>query len=280
MSCCSRTNRVGRDGFLRLVFERRSSHTVLTNRRFTLPLQVLEPTRLPDGSLYTMMLNPTGGILGGDRLRSEIVLGAGTHVVLTTPSASKVYRTLNDAARCETEIHVGEDATLEYLPDHVIPHPGAALSQNLHIKLAPRSCAIVYDAFAAGRVGRGERWRFREIASEISINFDDAPCFISRSTLTPARRVDNVGLMEGFNYYGSLIALRHATKDTPDVTAVDKAICGTPGVWGGASSLSAGGVVAKFLAPSANALASAMTSAWSAARQQLLRMPAFDLRKL
>jgi urease accessory protein len=162
----------------------------------------------------------------------------------------------------------------------VIPHPGAALSQNLLIKLAPRSCAIVYDALAAGRVGRDERWRFREIASEITINFDDAPRFISRTTLTPSRGVDNLGLMEGFNYFGSLIALRHAAKGGADAAAVDQAICATPGVWGGASSLTAGGLVAKFLAHSANALARAMTSAWSAARQQLLRMPAFDLRKL
>ena len=62
---------------------------MLTARRFTLPLQALEPMALADdGAAPLLLLNPTGGILGGDRLETEVVLGAGAHVVLSTPSDS------------------------------------------------------------------------------------------------------------------------------------------------------------------------------------------------
>ena len=281
MSCCSRPERVGRDGFLRLVFEQRSGRTVLTGKRFTLPLQVLEPSRLPDGSLYVMLLNPSGGILGGDRLRTEIVLGADTHVVLTTPSASKVYRASDQPARCETEISVGQGATLEYLPDHLIPHPGAALAQNLAIRMARQSCAIVYDAVAAGRIGRDERWRFREIRSEISIHFDGVIRFLSRSSLAPSSRpLDGSGVMEGFDYFGSIIALRHGTSIKADHRALDTAIHETPDVWGGATSLATGGLFGKFLARSADALSRTMARGWSVVRQHMIGLPGFDLRKL
>ena len=282
MSCFSRPERVGRDGFLRLVFERRDDRTVLTDRRFTLPLQALEPSRLPDGSLYMMMLNPTGGTFGGDRLRTEIVLGAGTHVVLTTPSATKVYRALDQPARCETEIAVGKNAILEYLPDHLIPHPGAALRQTFDVTMEHGSCAIVYDAIAAGRIGRGERWKFRELSSEVSMRLEGMRRYFSRASLIPASQaLHGLGAMEGFDYFGSIIGIRDRARTTKeDINAIDAAITSTHGVWGGASALPANGFVAKFLASSAHAVNRAMLSGWSAARMQLIGLPRFDLRKL
>jgi urease accessory protein len=282
VSCFSRPERIGRDGFLRLVFERRDGRTVLTKRRFTPPLQALEPSRLPDGSLYTMMLNPTGGTFGGDQLRTEIVLGAGTHVVLTTPSATKVYRALDQPARCETEIALGKNAILEYLPDHLIPHPGAALRQRFDVTMEHGSCAIVYDAMAAGRIGRGEHWKFRELSSEVSIRVEGTPQYLSRASLIPASRpLDGLGVMEGFDYLGSIIAIRDRSRTTTeDIKAIDASITSTVGVWGGATALAANGFVAKFLASSAQALNLAMLSSWSAARMQLIGLPRFDLRKL
>src|SRR5579862_3718810 len=155
--------RVGRDGFLRLRFARSSERTILAQSRFSLPLQVLTPLPVAGGACYLMLLNPTGGVLGGDRLATEIVLEAGTHVCLTTPSATRIYRTADKPAILETRIRVGEGATLEYLPDHAIPHAGSACRQSLRIELAPGSRAIILDSMAAGRVAHGERWNFAEM---------------------------------------------------------------------------------------------------------------------
>ena len=281
MSCCSRNDRIGRDGLLRLVFERRGGLTILTERRYTLPLQVLEPSRLPDGSLYLMILNPTGGIFGGDQLRTEIALGAGTHVVLTTPSATKIHRALSLPAICRTEISIDEGAVVEYLPDHLIPHPGAVLRQYLGITMAPGSCAIVYDALAAGRIGRDERWKFREMSSEISIDFGETVAYLSRSSLIPGiNPLGAIGLMDGFDYLGSIVAVRNGAESKMDFKAVDTVMAGIPGVLAGASGLAREGVVAKFLARSADALTHAMLSGWSIMRKQLIGTGGFDLRKL
>src|SRR3972149_12051609 len=73
----STPDRVGRDGALALAFERRGRGTVLTARRFTLPLQALEPIPLEGaGSVCLTLLNPTGGGLGGDRLGAGVAGGA------------------------------------------------------------------------------------------------------------------------------------------------------------------------------------------------------------
>ncbi len=114
-SSSTNLDRVGRDGFLRLQFEKRRGHTVLIGRNFTLPLQVMEPISLENnGSLYLMLLNPTGGLVGGDSLRTEITLGPEAHVSMTTPAATKVYRTLGPATLQCRQICLGRDATLEY----------------------------------------------------------------------------------------------------------------------------------------------------------------------
>ena len=67
-NCFLQLERVGRDGFLDLAFERSGARTILARRRFTHPLQALAPVRAPDGSLCLMMLNPSGGLVGGDPL--------------------------------------------------------------------------------------------------------------------------------------------------------------------------------------------------------------------
>src|SRR5260370_12068755 len=133
------SDRVGRDGFLRLRFARPGPNTILAQSRFSLPLQTLTPLTLAGGAAYLMMLNPTGGVLGGDHLVTEIVQEPGTHVCLTTPSATRIYRTLEKPAILETVIRIGEGAALEYFPDHVIPHEGSALRQSLRVKMTPVS---------------------------------------------------------------------------------------------------------------------------------------------
>src|SRR5262249_18750749 len=91
--------RVGRDGMLRLAFERRGSSTVLTEHCFPLPLQALGAMDLDgDGVATVMLLNPTGGLVGGDLVETRVTLAAGSRACLTTPAASRVYRSAGSAA--------------------------------------------------------------------------------------------------------------------------------------------------------------------------------------
>src|SRR5215470_19656222 len=128
--------RVGRDGMLRLAFRRQGSRTVLVEHRFTLPLQALGSIELDDSGVVTvMLLNPTGGLLGGDVLRTSVAIGPGSRVCLTTPAASRVYRSLGAPAVHEFTACLEGDASLEYMPDHLIPSPGAHLCQRTEVTL-------------------------------------------------------------------------------------------------------------------------------------------------
>jgi urease accessory protein len=273
--------RVGRDGYLRLEFVRRGHRTILGKSRFTLPLQILTPVELDDGTVYLMLLNPTGGVLGGDHLVTEIAQGKETHVCLTTPSATRIYRTAKRPAVLETVIQLGEGATLEYLPDHVIPHTGSALHQSLGVEMARGSRAILLESFAAGRVARGERWNFSEIDSRTEVTMCGKPAFLNRTKINPAaQRPEHLGLMEEFSYMACLSFLADEFDDWPRIAAALNAeLESVSKVKGGVSLLSRGGCVVRYLANSASDLTSTNKKLWDVARELVVRLPPFDHRK-
>src|SRR5690606_241023 len=116
-------------GELALEYERRAARTVLARRRHVGPLQVQKPF-YPEGPqvCHGIVLHPPGGIAGGDDLRIDIRVGTQAAVVLTTPGAGKWYRSRSatSAARQRMRLHVGSDASLEWLPQPTIVFDGAA----------------------------------------------------------------------------------------------------------------------------------------------------------
>lgn len=279
--CSLNLSRVGRDGKLSLRFARRGLRTDLVRSSFTLPLQVLAPLAMEDGSSYLSLLNPTGGILGGDHLTSEIVLEPGAHVSLTTPSATRIYRTDNLPAIQDTVVRVGEGATLEYFPDHLIPHPGSALHQSLRLEMASGSCVLYWEAMACGRIARDERWEFREIISNVEALVRDKPVWLSRSKIVPASlSPDRLGVAEAYAYIGSLAILADGFTKWPQLIAeIHQILADFPDVDGGVSRFSADGCLVRLLAKSAICLNQICTSLWAVSRAVVLNLPAFESRK-
>jgi len=273
--------RVGRDGFLRLRFARSGASTILAQSRFSLPLQALTPLTLADGASYLMLLNPTGGVLGGDHLVTEIVQEAGTHVCLTTPSATRIYRTAEKPAILETVIHLDEGATLEYFPDHVIPHVGSALHQSLRIEMARGSRAMILDSMASGRVAHGERWSFTQMDSRTEVFASGRPAYLNRTRIVPAsKRPDRPGWMEEFDYMSCVGLFADGFAHWKEVSAVlNEELNGMPNVRGGATLLSRDGCVVRFLARSASDMTLTNKKLWDAARGQIAGLPPMDHRK-
>lgn len=274
-------DRVGRDGYLRLRFAQSGANTILAQSRFSLPLQALTPLVLPDGASYLMLLNPTGGVLGGDHLVTDIVQEAGTHACLTTPSATRIYRTAEKPAVVETTIHLGEGATLEYFPDHVIPHAGSALRQSLRIEMARGSRAILLDSMASGRVAHGDRWSFTEMDSRMEVYACDRPIYLNRMRIIPAtKRPDRLGWMEEFDYLSCLGMFADGFTRWPEMAvAINEQLKSLPNVRGAATLVSRGGCVARFLSRSAFDMTLAHKKLWDAARAQVAGLPPFDYRK-
>jgi urease accessory protein len=255
---------------------------VLRRRLSILPLQFLEPITLADGTLCVVPLNPTGGILGGDRLHTRMELGRGTRVCVTTPSATKVYRAAGTPSVQDTRLLVADGALLEYVPDHLIPHTGAWLDQSLCVELAGAAQLVLWDAFAVGRLASGERWTFRQIRSRIEIRQDGRPVFLDRLDLRgDDRRLAGLGGLEQLGYSATLVAVDTTFAAWEDLAHELHTLLEArrPAVAGGASELVRNGLCARIASASAFELGACLRACWALLRRRLLNLPEVDLRK-
>jgi urease accessory protein len=267
--------RVGRDGRLALGFERRGERTVVTRCGYTLPLQVLAPVALDDAAAIVSVLNPTGGLVGGDALTVEVDVAGGARACLTTPSATKVYRTAGEPARQRVALRVAAGAQLEWVPDHTIPFAGAAFRQTLEAEVGDGAVLVVVDAFAAGRVARGEAWRFALLDATLSVR--DARGWLLHDRFVLGRDApQGLGITEGRPYFATIVVVA----DTGLVAfAARVAALDVDGADVGAGLLPRRGALVRCLADDAPALADAIERVWAAARQEVLEMPPLALRK-
>ena len=273
-------SRVGREGRLELAFARVRGRTVLTRRRFELPLQFLEPIDLAgDGSVCAPLVNPTGGVLGGDRLTTRIQVGADASVCVTTPSATRVYRCDRRPARTFTRVEVGPGGVLEYLPLHLIPHPGAELVQRLRVEVAEGGRAIVWDALALGRVARGEAWSFARLDLETRIFAAGRLAFLDSVRLACTGAAPAPDPAAGRGYVGTLVAVGPADADWAAWAAELERAPAPSGARVGASAIGSGGLVARVLAATAADLEALAIDRWAALRRLLLGRRPLDLRR-
>lgn len=273
---------VGRVGELALAYVRQGDRTVLTHSRCCSPWHFSPPIQLDDSAcLYTPLVNPSGGLVGGDRLSVRAVLGPDAHALFSTPSANRVYRSLGETAMQAVELNVGPGAILEWVPDVTIPFPESRFRQTIHVTLAPGATVLLWDAIASGRIARGERWSFTSLENEIRITTASGRSVLERYALDPAAH--GIGQAAAWDYVSSL----YLVGDGVDVgkwkqveAEVVEILDARPGaVLGGVSEPAAPGLAVKLVAKSAPDLNETLNDLWQAIRLTLWNLPKLDLRR-
>ena len=123
------------------------------------PLRVLR--RLyPEGPgiCHHVIVHPPGGVVGGDRLEVHAQLDAGTHAVVTTPGATRFYRSAGATAVQQARLQLADGARLEWLPLEAIAHRDCQAENHVSLQLAPGAEALGWDLLALGLPAAGERF--------------------------------------------------------------------------------------------------------------------------
>ena len=121
------------------------------------PLRVLQ--RLyPEGPgiCHHVLVHPPGGIVGGDRLELEAELGEGSHVLITTPGATRFYRSEGAPGTQQVRLRLAEGARLEWLPQETLAYSGCAAENRLEMTLAPGAQMLGWDLLALGLPAAGQ----------------------------------------------------------------------------------------------------------------------------
>ena len=213
------------------------------------------PPFYPDqtGCAYTYLVNPTGGLVGGDRIEIEIALQEQAHVSATTPSATKIYKSLGSFASQEMRVVVGREGVFEYFPHYVIPFAHSLYYQKAKIQMEENTRALILDFFTTGRLARGEHLQFQEYRSFMEIDYRGELILSDRFSLEPLDMdYSSLGFLESC----SAVAVLYTIFDNPPLDSLiihdlRKAIQGMKNVVGGVSTLPSKGVIVRLLGDSA-----------------------------
>jgi len=135
------------------------------------PLRVLKAL-YPEGEAicHHVLVHPPAGLVGGDRLEVEARLGAGSHALLTTPGATRWYRSQGDEATQQVRLHLGEGARLEWLPLETLVYDGARAVNDLQVTLASGAAMIGWDLLALGLPAAGAPFAAGHFDQRIAID--------------------------------------------------------------------------------------------------------------
>lgn len=168
-------NREIPNGKLDLIFDiRQDGSTYISRQFYKLPMQVLPPHyQDEDGTAFVYMLNPSGGILENDYFEMNFDLKNGANVVLTTPSANKIYKMNSEAALQKTIIRLEKNTVLEYIPEHNIPYANSMFCQETDFFIEKGANLFAWDILSSGRITRGESFDYSYYTANMNFFIND-----------------------------------------------------------------------------------------------------------
>ena len=137
-------------GSLSLRYARVHERTLVHDRHDG-PLRVLKSLH-PEGTgiCHSVLVHPPGGIVGGDTLEIELALEPGAHALVTTPGATRFYRSSGAAASQSLAVHAESGARLEWLPLETIAYSGCIAANTTRFVLEAGAEMIGWDITALG----------------------------------------------------------------------------------------------------------------------------------
>ena len=92
-----------------------ASERTVARHTHTGPLRVLQ-SLYPEGDAicHNVLVHPPGGLVGGDTLDIKVTAGGKAHGLITTPGATRFYRSSGDAAIQRAHLTLNDAARLAW----------------------------------------------------------------------------------------------------------------------------------------------------------------------
>ena len=165
---------------LDLQFERAKDRSIVSRCRHNGPLRVQKPFYPEDGVCHVYLLHPPGGVVGGDELSVSVSAGKGSAALITTPGATRVYRSAGPLSTIKYQLNVEADASLEWLPQDSILYGGSRLSQEMEVRVASGSRFCGWDITSMGRPASGDHYTTGEFDQGFRLFVDSLPVLMER----------------------------------------------------------------------------------------------------
>lgn len=103
-----------------------------------------------------ILVNIAGGLAGGDRVTTDIAVGEGASLSVSSAAAERIYRSGGATTTLSTTLSVAAGATAIWLPQEAILHDGARVQRRFAIDLAAGASLVFGEMLYFGRRASGE----------------------------------------------------------------------------------------------------------------------------
>jgi len=242
------------------------ARTVLTHKHQLGPL-TLQRVFHPEGApCHLYPLHPPGGVVGGDRLDVRLDIADGAHALVTTPGATKFYRSAGALAHQDQRLAVAQGGVLEWLPQPAILFPGARVRSRTDIRLHDDARFIGWEVLALGRPVIAERFSSGRLDAALRVSRAGRPLLDDRLRLHHPQDLDRPSGLRSRSVSGTFIATGAQEADLSLALAIcDDASDTLTGV-----SLLQDLLVARALADTTEPVQRVFCALWAALRPRVL----------
>lgn len=261
---------------LSLEFVRRDAQarTVAAGIEHEGPLRVQRPF-YPEGDIcHVYVLHPPGGVVGGDGLQQRARCHPEARALVTTPGATKFYRSAGGTATVRQGLEVGSGACLEWLPQENIFFPGARVDVATDIHLHNHACFIGWEINCLGRSVINEVFTGGQLHARTRLFVGGRPLLVESQCIGTPRHLSAPAGLRDHAVQGLMLAWK---VDPALVDAIQSRLpeCGEERV--GATLLD-GLLVVRVLGNNAERVRALLSDVWTQVRPMLLDTPALAPR--
>lgn len=212
----------GWTGRLSLAYAEKNGRTVLNRNRHEGPLMVQRPL-YPEGDVcHTCILHPPGGVVGGDRLEIDVQADQCASVLLTTPGATKFYRSDRKTAVQQQQLQGAAESRIEWFPQENILFPGAEAAISTRVELSATAGFMGWEILCLGLPTNDLTFDSGRVDAFFGLYREGNPIFLDRLRITGAETLNASAGLRGY----PVSAVFLATDCTADqVAALRKLVC-------------------------------------------------------
>lgn len=263
---------------LSLGFANDAGTTRLIERTHFGPLRVQKALYPEHPSVcHAIVVHPPGGVVGGDQLHIQVHVGATAAALIATPGAAKWYRANGHVSSQTVLLDVGQNASMEWLPQETIFFNGAQVTQHTAIELAANATYLGAEILCFGRTASGEQFTQGSIRQNTSIRRNGKLIWCERGHIDGGDALMRSPLgLAGFSVCATLLACG-ATLSAATVTSLRTVLESTPETKTGVSQMKSV-LVVRHLGNSSETARRLMLAAWQYLRPAMLQRDAITPR--
>jgi urease accessory protein len=277
----------GKLGILQLNLEKNkyNNKTSIKNQFYRVPLCIKRALYLEETCpemAYIYIISPSGGILQGDRYRTDIALKNCAKSHITTQSATRIYKMDKNFGTQIINLDVDDDCYLEYIPDQIIPFKNSKYYQVSNIKVHDRATCVYSEILTPGRVASNESFRYDICYMKVkAVNHLNKIRFIDIAKLEPKKEnIKSFGIMNNYDILGNIYILSPKDQLTNIKNEINILLNSLNGVIGGCTRLpDESGLLVRLLGPFVFNIRNIIYSIIEIIRKKILNVSFSGMRK-